>query len=63
MTKLLKERMYLKEKLERVNVTLYKFEHEVFNDDTYAVIMTNKLRQVKQNVEAQLMKVNQSLEV
>lgn len=58
---LLKRKMLLMDKLERVNDSLKKFDSEL-DDDTYIYIMNRKLLTVKEQITKELREIEERME-
>lgn len=61
MVVLLKRKMLLMDKLERVNDLLKKFDSEL-DDDTYICIMDRKLLTVKEQITKELQEIEEKME-
>lgn len=61
MVVLLKRKMLLMDKLERVNDLLKKFDDEL-DDDMYISIMNRKLLTVKEQITKELRKIEEEME-
>lgn len=58
---LLKRKMLLMDKLEKVNDSLKKFDSEL-DDDTYICIMNRKLLTVKEQITKELREIEERME-